>query len=171
MSPAGSEVLDDTSPAAALPAPQIKFEPNVMVDSLSPTMTLSGAQLEDGDIIVFQRQLSQAREGGGKGCSQGCIAAGVEEAVHRQGAVVLSRAPSAPSRLTLCRRRRRQCSAPPPRTTWSLCATGRWSPSGRWRARCGCELVGGSVGDRAKAGGRRWAVAAIGMHSGHAAQA
>lgn len=32
-----------------------------MVDRLPPTTTLSGAQLEDGDIIVFQRQLSQAR--------------------------------------------------------------------------------------------------------------
>ncbi|KAI7840976.1 hypothetical protein COHA_005205 [Chlorella ohadii] len=39
---------------------EIKFEPTVMVDRLAPTMTLGGAQLEDGDIVVFQRQLSQA---------------------------------------------------------------------------------------------------------------
>jgi ubiquitin carboxyl-terminal hydrolase 7 len=69
---------------------EIKFEPTVMVDRLGPSITLSGAQLEDGDIIVFQRQLSQ---------------------------------------------RRARCSAPPPRSTLSLCATASWSLSGRWRGR------------------------------------
>lgn len=56
-------------------APQIKFEPTVMVDRLAPTMTLGGAQLEDGDIVVFQRQLSQASRavtGANRGSQQCC---------------------------------------------------------------------------------------------------
>ena len=38
---------------------EVKFEPSVMVDKLGPTSTLANCQLEDGDILVFQRQLSQ----------------------------------------------------------------------------------------------------------------
>lgn len=40
---------------------EVKFEPTVMVDKLSPTVALVNAQLEDGDILVFQRQLPQVR--------------------------------------------------------------------------------------------------------------
>ncbi|KAL4423841.1 hypothetical protein ABPG75_001142 [Micractinium tetrahymenae] len=39
---------------------EVKFEPNVMVDRLTPTMTLAAAQLEDGDILVFQQAVPQA---------------------------------------------------------------------------------------------------------------
>lgn len=38
---------------------EVKFEPSVMVDRLTPTMTLAAAQLEDGDILVFQRAVPQ----------------------------------------------------------------------------------------------------------------
>lgn len=49
-------------PAAPLQVyEEVKFEPSVMVDPLAPSVTLAGAQLEDGDILVFQRQLSQVR--------------------------------------------------------------------------------------------------------------
>ena len=37
---------------------EVKFEPTVMVDKLTPSVTLAGSQLEHGDILVFQRQLS-----------------------------------------------------------------------------------------------------------------
>ena len=40
---------------------EVKFEPSVMVDRLPPNTTLAQAQLEDGDILVFQRQLSNVR--------------------------------------------------------------------------------------------------------------
>eukprot|EP00887_Chlorella_sp_A99_P006814 scaffold2.g6814.t1 len=39
---------------------EIKFEPNVMVDLLSPGSTLANAQLEDGDVLIFQRSLPEA---------------------------------------------------------------------------------------------------------------
>lgn len=38
---------------------EVKFEPAVMVDKLTPTKTLAMLQLEDGDILVFQRTLPQ----------------------------------------------------------------------------------------------------------------
>jgi hypothetical protein len=40
---------------------EVKYEPSVMVDRLAPGVSLAAAQLEHGDIIVFQRQLSQVR--------------------------------------------------------------------------------------------------------------
>ncbi len=38
---------------------EVKFEPSVMVDKLGPGITLASAQLEDGDILVFQQALPQ----------------------------------------------------------------------------------------------------------------
>eukprot|EP00192_Tetraselmis_astigmatica_P000385 CAMPEP_0117664232 /NCGR_PEP_ID=MMETSP0804-20121206/9096_1 /TAXON_ID=1074897 /ORGANISM="Tetraselmis astigmatica, Strain CCMP880" /LENGTH=1147 /DNA_ID=CAMNT_0005471423 /DNA_START=186 /DNA_END=3631 /DNA_ORIENTATION=+ len=38
---------------------EIKFDPSVMCELVPSTSTLSGAQLEHGDIICFQRRLSQ----------------------------------------------------------------------------------------------------------------
>lgn len=39
---------------------EVKFEPAVMVESLVRTMSISSAQLEHGDILVFQRRLAPA---------------------------------------------------------------------------------------------------------------
>lgn len=39
---------------------EVKFEPSVMVERLAPSVTLAAGQLEHGDILIFQRQLSQA---------------------------------------------------------------------------------------------------------------
>jgi len=49
---------------------EVKFEPTVMVDKLGPSVTLAAAQLEDGDILVFQRQVGSADwlGGGAGGC-------------------------------------------------------------------------------------------------------
>lgn len=38
---------------------EVKFEPSVMVERLAPSVTLAAGQLEHGDILIFQRQLSQ----------------------------------------------------------------------------------------------------------------
>ncbi len=38
---------------------EVKFEPSVMVERLAPSVTLAASQLEHGDILLFQRQLSQ----------------------------------------------------------------------------------------------------------------
>ena len=37
---------------------EIKFDPSVMVERIGPDQTLAEAQLENGDIIVFQRRVS-----------------------------------------------------------------------------------------------------------------
>lgn len=39
---------------------EVKFEPSVMVEDLRPGSTLQAAQLEDGDIVIFQCVLSEA---------------------------------------------------------------------------------------------------------------
>lgn len=43
---------------------EIKFEPNVMCEKIDRNSTLRVCQLEDGDIICFQRQFSPAEEQG-----------------------------------------------------------------------------------------------------------
>ena len=86
---------------------EVKFEPNVMVDLVSPTLTLSGAQLEDGDILVFQPRPTQVRGGGGAGAA--AVAAAVMSGatgcqLPADGKQLGWRpAPVPPARLVLCR--------------------------------------------------------------------
>lgn len=111
---------------------EVKFEPAVMVDRLSPTSTLAACQLEDGDILVFQRQLSQVNSTGLCCCAfrahlpepfdtlPACLPAG-------GGAMHPPLLPPDSPPLSASRQRRSRCSTPLPRSTWSMCATGRWA--------------------------------------------
>lgn len=38
---------------------EVKFEPEVMCEPCEPGLTLAMAQLEDGDILCFQRALTE----------------------------------------------------------------------------------------------------------------
>ena len=38
---------------------EIKFDPQLMCEPMAPAATLAAAALEDGDILCYQRQLSQ----------------------------------------------------------------------------------------------------------------
>ena len=41
---------------------EVKFEPEVMCEPCEPGLTLALAQLEDGDILCFQRALTEVGE-------------------------------------------------------------------------------------------------------------
>ena len=41
---------------------EVKFEPEVMCEPCEPGLTLAMAQLEDGDILCFQRALTEVWE-------------------------------------------------------------------------------------------------------------